>query len=113
MVKRLGLVVVLVLLVVAAPAEALSWLGKHEAAQQIRKWGRNSADENGDTITRQLVKLCVRSSPVRLRCWYEEDGFDVDGYDYLCWGDVRVIEYRTHYNIAPIRHGRFRFRCEH
>ena len=25
-------------------------------------------------------------------------------------GHVRVIEYATHYNVAPVRHGRFRFR---
>lgn len=101
-----------VALAVPAVAEAGGgWLGFREAAAQIRHWGRDSADENGDTITRQKVDLCTRNSDVRVVCWYKEVGYDVDGYDYECGGLVRVIEYRTHYSIAPIRHGQYRFRC--
>ena len=99
--------------ILASPAavEAREVLTKHEAAAQIRKWGRNTADENGDTITRQNADLCSRSSLSRVVCWYEEDGYDVDGADYSCWGTVRVIKYETHYTVGPIKHGRFRFRC--
>jgi hypothetical protein len=40
-----------------------------------------------------------------------EDGWDIADYDYTCGSTVRVIEYATHDNVAPIRHGHFRFRC--
>jgi hypothetical protein len=110
---RFGLTIILTAAALAVPAaaQAQEWLSFREAGGQIRGWGRQTADANGDTITRQKVSLCIRSSATRVRCWYEEDGYDIDGYDYECWGTVRVIEYATHYNIAPIRHGRFRLRC--
>ena len=109
--KGLALVVLGSMLTLPAAAEAQDWLTVREAKSKIRWWGRVNADEDGDTIRRQLVDVCRRSSATRLVCWYEEDGYDIDGYEYECWGTVRVIEYTTHYSIRRIRHGRFRFRC--
>jgi hypothetical protein len=110
--KSFGAVIIAaVALTLPAVAQAREWLTFREAGAQIRGWGRDTADDNGDTITRQKVDLCSRSSARRVVCWYEEDGFDSDGYDYECWGTVSVIEYETHYTRAPIRHGQYRFRC--
>jgi hypothetical protein len=95
----------------ASAAQAQDWLSFREAGRLIRRWGRDGADEDGATITRQKVSLCERSSRRRVVCWYEEDGFNADGGDYICVGDVRVIKYTTHYNVAPRRRGELRFEC--
>jgi hypothetical protein len=92
-------------------AEAVVWLTYREGGAQIRRLASVQADDQGDTITSQRVDLCRRLSPRRVVCWYEAEGYDIDGYDQWCCGSVRVIEYTTHHNVPPIRHGRFRFRC--
>jgi hypothetical protein len=109
--KGLALVTVGAVLAVPAAAQAQEWLTFREAGAAIRWWGRVNAKENGDTITRHRVDLCERSTARRVVCWYEKGGYDIDGYDFQCWGEVRVIEYATYYSIARIRHGRFRYKC--
>jgi hypothetical protein len=96
----------------AAPSVAQAlYLTSGEARSSIRWWGRQVANDVGDTITRHKASDCFRSNAVRVVCWYEQRGFDSDGFRYYCAGEVRVIETSTEYKVAPIRHGRYRYSC--